>query len=98
MISEPFSVMSKGVEQGPLCTLQFTFYKCLMASSVSLSGRWKVDAKGAKISHAVSKKPVLQFVSIKRKDCGEWAVPGVGGFCISFSSFNDEGVPTMICS
>lgn len=38
--------------------------------------RWKVDAKGQKISHSVSKKPVLQFVSIKRKDCGEWAIPG----------------------
>ncbi|CAL9693760.1 unnamed protein product [Knipowitschia caucasica] len=38
--------------------------------------RWKVDAKGAKVQHAVSKRPILQFVSIKRKDCGEWAIPG----------------------
>ncbi|XP_047427154.1 ADP-ribose pyrophosphatase, mitochondrial [Mugil cephalus] len=38
--------------------------------------RWKVDAKGAKLNHSVSKQPILQFVSIKRKDCGEWAVPG----------------------
>lgn len=38
--------------------------------------RWKVDAKGAKILHSVSKRPILQFVSIKRKDCGEWAIPG----------------------
>ncbi|XP_049418102.1 ADP-ribose pyrophosphatase, mitochondrial isoform X2 [Epinephelus fuscoguttatus] len=38
--------------------------------------RWKVDAKGAKVSHLVSKRPILQFVSIKRKDCGEWAIPG----------------------
>ncbi|KAL3054036.1 hypothetical protein OYC64_006381 [Pagothenia borchgrevinki] len=38
--------------------------------------RWKVDAKGGKTLHAVSKRPVLQFVSIKRKDCAEWAVPG----------------------
>ncbi|XP_054615235.1 ADP-ribose pyrophosphatase, mitochondrial isoform X2 [Dunckerocampus dactyliophorus] len=38
--------------------------------------RWKVDAKGEKIHHPVSKKPILQFVSIKRKDCGEWAIPG----------------------
>lgn len=43
-----------------------------------LSGRWKVDAKGEKILHHISKKPILQFVSIKRKDCGEWAIPGVG--------------------
>ncbi|XP_072298647.1 ADP-ribose pyrophosphatase, mitochondrial [Eucyclogobius newberryi] len=38
--------------------------------------RWKVGAKGAKMQHAVSKRPILQFVSIKRKDCGEWAIPG----------------------
>ncbi|XP_053194574.1 ADP-ribose pyrophosphatase, mitochondrial [Scomber japonicus] len=38
--------------------------------------RWKIDAKGAKINHSVSKQPILQFVSIKRKDCGEWAIPG----------------------
>ncbi|XP_061893299.1 ADP-ribose pyrophosphatase, mitochondrial isoform X1 [Entelurus aequoreus] len=38
--------------------------------------RWKVDAQGEKIHHLVSKKPILQFVSIKRKDCGEWAIPG----------------------
>uniref|UniRef100_A0AAQ5XHD6 ADP-ribose pyrophosphatase, mitochondrial n=1 Tax=Amphiprion ocellaris TaxID=80972 RepID=A0AAQ5XHD6_AMPOC len=37
---------------------------------------WKVDAKGAKILHSVSKRPILQFVAIKRKDCGEWAIPG----------------------
>ncbi|KAM9780136.1 ADP-ribose pyrophosphatase, mitochondrial, partial [Neosynchiropus ocellatus] len=38
--------------------------------------RWKCDASGARASHPLSKKPVLQFVSIKRKDCGEWAIPG----------------------
>ncbi|GAA6226107.1 ADP-ribose pyrophosphatase, mitochondrial [Lates japonicus] len=38
--------------------------------------RWKVDAKGAKVNHPVTKLPVLQFVAIKRKDCGEWAIPG----------------------
>ncbi|XP_061556542.1 ADP-ribose pyrophosphatase, mitochondrial [Phycodurus eques] len=38
--------------------------------------RWKVDAKREKSLHHISKKPILQFVSIKRKDCGEWAIPG----------------------
>ncbi|XP_062263255.1 ADP-ribose pyrophosphatase, mitochondrial [Platichthys flesus] len=38
--------------------------------------RWKVDANGAKIQHPVTKRPILQFVSIKRKDCGQWAIPG----------------------
>ncbi|KAJ3601312.1 hypothetical protein NHX12_032283 [Muraenolepis orangiensis] len=37
---------------------------------------WKVDAKGQKLSHPATKRPVLQFISIKRKDCGEWAIPG----------------------
>ncbi|KAG9264228.1 ADP-ribose pyrophosphatase, mitochondrial [Astyanax mexicanus] len=38
--------------------------------------RWKRDCSGQHVSHALSKLPVLQFVSIKRKDCGEWAIPG----------------------
>ncbi|XP_056144189.1 ADP-ribose pyrophosphatase, mitochondrial isoform X2 [Lampris incognitus] len=38
--------------------------------------RWKVDAKDKKVFHPVSKQPILQFVSIKRLDCGEWAIPG----------------------
>lgn len=39
--------------------------------------RWKQDSAGKRMSHDVTKRPVLQFVSIKRKDCGEWAIPGV---------------------
>ncbi|KAJ7990020.1 hypothetical protein DPEC_G00310530 [Dallia pectoralis] len=38
--------------------------------------RWKRDSAGLKVSHQVSKKPILQFVSITRKDCGEMALPG----------------------
>ncbi|XP_045930908.1 ADP-ribose pyrophosphatase, mitochondrial [Micropterus dolomieu] len=38
--------------------------------------RWKVDGEGEKVQHSESKQPILQFVSIKRKDCGEWAIPG----------------------
>ncbi|KAF3700405.1 ADP-ribose pyrophosphatase, mitochondrial [Channa argus] len=38
--------------------------------------RWKVDANREKVHHSDSKRPILQFVSIKRKDCGEWAIPG----------------------
>ena len=22
-------------------------------------------------------KPILEFIAIKRRDCGEWAIPGV---------------------
>lgn len=52
---------------------------------LSLFGRWKVDFKGSKINHSLSKQPILQFVSIKRKDCGEWAIPGV---CLSTSFYS----------
>lgn len=39
--------------------------------------RWKRDRSGNKITHPISGKNILQFVAIKRKDCGEWAIPGV---------------------
>ncbi|NWJ01134.1 NUDT9 protein, partial [Crypturellus undulatus] len=38
--------------------------------------RWKRDSSGNKIAHPVTGKNVLQFVAIKRRDCGEWAIPG----------------------
>lgn len=39
--------------------------------------RWKRDRSGNKIAHPVTGKNILQFVAIKRRDCGEWAIPGV---------------------
>jgi ADP-ribose pyrophosphatase len=39
--------------------------------------RWKRDDKGQKVNHAESGKPILQFVSIRRLDTNEWAIPGV---------------------
>lgn len=47
------------------------------ALSVSLSLRWKRDASGGKVMQ--DGKPVLEFVAIKRKDTGDWALPGVSG-------------------
>ena len=38
--------------------------------------RWKVEA-GNVMKHAVTMKPILQFIAIKRADGGEWALPGV---------------------
>uniref|UniRef100_A0A8C5WI49 Nudix hydrolase 9 n=1 Tax=Leptobrachium leishanense TaxID=445787 RepID=A0A8C5WI49_9ANUR len=38
--------------------------------------RWKRDADGKAVSDPDSGKPVLQFVAIQRKDCGQWAIPG----------------------
>lgn len=38
--------------------------------------RWHRDAQGQKVIHADSQKPILQFVSIQRRDTGEWAIPG----------------------
>ncbi|NXT42550.1 NUDT9 protein, partial [Pelecanoides urinatrix] len=38
--------------------------------------RWKRDGSGNKIAHPVTGKNILQFIAIKRRDCGEWAIPG----------------------
>ncbi|XP_073403462.1 ADP-ribose pyrophosphatase, mitochondrial isoform X2 [Dendrobates tinctorius] len=38
--------------------------------------RWKRATTGEKVQHSETGKPVLQFVSIQRKDCGQWAIPG----------------------
>ncbi|XP_057202193.1 ADP-ribose pyrophosphatase, mitochondrial [Triplophysa rosa] len=38
--------------------------------------RWKTDSVGQCVNNTNSQRPVLQFVSIKRVDCGEWAIPG----------------------
>ncbi|XP_077130113.1 ADP-ribose pyrophosphatase, mitochondrial isoform X2 [Ranitomeya variabilis] len=38
--------------------------------------RWKRATAGEKVQHSETGKPVLQFVSIQRKDCGQWAIPG----------------------
>ena len=37
--------------------------------------RWKRDPAGNKVSS--DGKPLLEFVAIKRRDTGEWAIPGV---------------------
>ncbi|KAM5152280.1 ADP-ribose pyrophosphatase, mitochondrial isoform 2-T2 [Mantella aurantiaca] len=38
--------------------------------------RWKRNSSGEKVTDAESGKPILQFVAIQRKDCGQWAIPG----------------------
>ncbi|XP_009930580.2 ADP-ribose pyrophosphatase, mitochondrial isoform X1 [Opisthocomus hoazin] len=38
--------------------------------------RWKKDRSGNKVAHPVTGKNILQFVAIKRRDFGEWAIPG----------------------
>ncbi|KAM4852552.1 ADP-ribose pyrophosphatase, mitochondrial-like [Thomomys bottae] len=38
--------------------------------------RWKRDSMGNTVIHPVSRKNILQFVAIKRKDCGKWTIPG----------------------
>ncbi|XP_068226980.1 ADP-ribose pyrophosphatase, mitochondrial isoform X2 [Palaemon carinicauda] len=37
--------------------------------------RWKMNL-GQKVLHEETKQPVLQFVCIKRRDNGQWAIPG----------------------
>ena len=49
--------------------------------------RWKHATNSKeKIFHEVSKKPILQFVAIQRRDTKEWAIPGVN-FLIFFSVY-----------
>ena len=38
--------------------------------------RWKRTEGGNIIKDDHSEKPILQFVSIQRRDTGEWAIPG----------------------
>jgi len=38
--------------------------------------RWQRSEAGEVVKDATSGKPVLEFVSIQRKDTGEWAIPG----------------------
>ena len=39
--------------------------------------RWKRDSGGGEVANdAESGKPILQFVSIQRRDTKEWAIPG----------------------
>ncbi|XP_065225337.1 ADP-ribose pyrophosphatase, mitochondrial isoform X3 [Planococcus citri] len=38
--------------------------------------RWKRNQNGEKQMNSTSGKPMLQFVAIKRRDTGEWALPG----------------------
>jgi ADP-ribose pyrophosphatase len=38
--------------------------------------RWKRDSDGLIVTDEVSRRPILQFVSIQRRDTEEWAIPG----------------------
>ncbi|XP_017876910.1 ADP-ribose pyrophosphatase, mitochondrial [Ceratina calcarata] len=38
--------------------------------------RWKRDAQGVIEKNEDTKRPILQFVAIKRRDTGAWAIPG----------------------
>ena len=42
---------------------------------ILFSCRWKINGNGQRVQE--NGKPVLQFVAIKRKDNGQWAIPGV---------------------
>ena len=38
--------------------------------------RWKRHSDGVLMHDEVSKRPILQFVAIQRRDTNEWAIPG----------------------
>ncbi|XP_063076705.1 ADP-ribose pyrophosphatase, mitochondrial [Engraulis encrasicolus] len=64
--------------------------------------RWKTDEAGKRVSHPDSSLPVLQFVAIKRRDCGEWAIPGGmvdPGECVSATlmrEFSEEALNSLV--
>ncbi|KAJ8402572.1 hypothetical protein AAFF_G00366550 [Aldrovandia affinis] len=66
--------------------------------------RWKRDSTGQRVLNTGSELPVLQFVAIKRKDCGEWAVPGGmvdPGELVSLTlqrEFSEEALNSLIAS
>lgn len=39
--------------------------------------KWKKTVSGQRVLHEVTGRPILSLVVIKRKDTGEWALPGV---------------------
>jgi hypothetical protein len=52
-------------------------YNVLQPSRVCGFFRWSRDPKtGEILIDPVSKRNILEFVAIKRKDNGEWAIPG----------------------
>lgn len=44
--------------------------------------RWKRDPKGKVMTDIKTKKPLLEFIAIQRRDSGEWAIPGVSNYFI----------------
>ncbi|KAL1138475.1 hypothetical protein AAG570_008538 [Ranatra chinensis] len=38
--------------------------------------RWKRGQDGHQITDKMTNKPLLQFIGIRRRDCGQWAIPG----------------------
>lgn len=46
--------------------------------------RWKSTPEGTKILDAETGLPTLQFIAIRRKDCGKWAIPGVRVLFLKF--------------
>ncbi|VDQ09335.1 unnamed protein product [Trichobilharzia regenti] len=50
---------------------------CGRTGLITFRVRWKTDESGNRCYDPSTKHPILQFVSIRRKDSGEWAIPGV---------------------
>ena len=57
--------------------------------------RWKRDDAGRRVSHRASDKPILQFVSVRRKDSGEWALPGVSSLSSYLLCYPHGDAPCM---
>ena len=61
------------IDKPPIeCLLGQYCYTCIFA-------RWLRDSHGKQVLDSQTSLPILEFVSIQRKDSGEWAIPGVCG-------------------
>ena len=51
------------------------------------STRWKRGPDGNIEKNQISQKPILEFVSIQRKDVKEWAIPGLMMIMLTMNTF-----------
>ena len=59
------------------CVSSSIMYKVVGLCTLLCVVRWKRDKNNVIVIDKDTKKPILQFVAIVRRDHGDWAIPGV---------------------
>lgn len=65
------------------CCCRAYYNPQLPVTIIILYSRWKHTSEGKRFYK--NDKPVLEFVAIKRKDSGIWAIPGVSEVIIALT-------------